>query len=60
MKSLERKTNFPVMFDALVHLQFETSLKAKNNSVGLPLCTIIQDGNKEYEVQTEGFNLKKR
>ena len=60
MKSLERKTHFPVTFDALGHLQFETSLKANNNSFGLPLCTITQDGNKEYEVQTEGFNLKKR
>ena len=56
MKSLKQKTNFPVTFDKLGHLQFETSLKANNNSVGLPFCTITQDGNKEYE----GFNLKKR
>ena len=60
MKSLQQKTHFPVTFDALGRLQFETSLKANNNSVGLPLYTITQDGNKENEVQTEGFNLKKR
>ena len=41
-------------------LQFETSLKADNNSVDLPLSTIAQDGNKETEVQTEGFTLEKR
>ena len=60
MKPLQQKTHFPVTFDALRRFQFETSLKANNNSVGFPLSTIIQDGNKENEVQTVGFNLKKR
>ena len=60
MKSLQQKTPFPVTFDTLGRLQFETSLKASNKSVGLPLSTITQDGNKENEVQTKGFNLKKR
>ena len=60
MKSLKQKTNFPVTFDKLGHLQFETSLKANNNSVGFPLSTIAQDGNKENEIQSEGFDLKKR
>ena len=50
MKSLQQKTRFPVTFDALGRLQFETFLKANNNSVGLPLSTITQDGNKENEV----------
>ena len=50
MKSLQQKTRFPVTFDALGRLQFETLLKANNNSVGLPLSTITQDGNKENEV----------
>ena len=36
MKSLKQKTNFPVTFDKLGHLQFEASIKANNNSVGLP------------------------
>ena len=60
MKSLEQKTHFPVTFDTLGRLQFETSLKANNNSVDLPLSTVTQDSNKENEVQTEDFNLKKR
>ena len=60
MKSLQQKTHFPVTFDTLGHLQFEISLKENNNSVVLPLSTITQDGNKENEVQPEGFNLKKR
>ena len=60
MKSLQQKTHFPVTFDTLGRLRFETSLKANNNSVGLPLSTITQDVNKDTEVQTEGFNLKKR
>ena len=60
MKSLQQKTHFLVTFDTLGRLQFETSLKANNNSVGLPLSTIAQDGNKETEVQTEGFSLEKR
>ena len=47
MKSLRQKTHFPVTLDALGRLQYETSLKANNNSVGLPLSTITQDGNKE-------------
>ena len=55
MKSLQQKTHFPVTFDTLGRLQFETSLKADNNSVDLPLSTIAQDGNKETEVQTEGL-----
>ena len=60
MKSLKQKTHFPVTFDTLGRLQFETSLKADNNSVDVPLSTIAQDGNKETQVQTEGFNLEKR
>ena len=60
MKSLQQKIHFPVTFDTLGRLQYETSLKANNNSVGLPLSTITQDGNKETDVQTGGFNLKKR
>ena len=59
MKSLQQKIHFPVTLDALGRLQFETSLKANNNSVGLPLSTITQDGNKENEVETEGFHSKK-
>ena len=59
MKSLRQKTHFPVTLDALGRLQYETSLKANNNSVGLPLSTITQDGNKENEVETEGFHSKK-
>ena len=47
MKSLQQKTHFPVKFDTLRHLQFETFLKANNNSVDLPLSMIIQDCNKE-------------
>ena len=58
MKSLQQKTHFPVTFDSLGRLQFETSLKVNNNSVDLPLSTIMQDGNTKTEVQTEGFNLK--
>ena len=46
MKPLRQKTHFPVMFDKDGRLQFETSLKANNNSIGLPLSTIAQDGNK--------------
>ena len=60
IKSLQQKTHFPVTFDTFGCLQFETSLKANNNSVGLSLSTITQDGNKENEVETESFNLKKR
>ena len=60
MKSLQQKTPFPVTSDTLGRLQFETYLKANNKSVGLPSSTITQDGNKENEVQTKGFNLKKR
>ena len=60
MKSLQQKTHFPVTFDTLGLLQFERSSKVNNISVGLPLSTVTQDGNKENEVQTEGFNLKKR
>ena len=56
MKSLQQKTPFPVTSDTLGRLQFETYLKANNKSVGLPLSTITQDGNKE----NKGFNLKKR
>ena len=58
MKSLQQKTHFSVTFDSFGRLQFETSLKVNNNSVGLPLSTIMQDGNRKTEVQTEGFNLK--
>ena len=58
MKPLQQKTHFPVTFDSLGRLQLETSLKVNNNSVGLPLSTIMQDGNTKTEVQTEGFNLK--
>ena len=60
MKSLQQKTHFQVTFNTHGRLQFETSLKANNNSIGLPLSTITQDGNKENEVQTLDFNLKKR
>ena len=49
MKSLQQKTHFPVTFDTLGRSKFETSIKANNDSVGLPLSTV-----------TEGFNLKKR
>ena len=34
-------------------------VKKKRKKRSLPLSTITQDGNKENEVQTEGFNLKK-
>ena len=47
------------MFNMVGRLQFETFLKANNNSVSLQLSTITQDGNKENEIQTECFNLKK-
>ena len=50
MKSLQQKIHFPVTFDTLGRLRFETSLKANNNSVGLPLSTITQDVNKDTEV----------
>ena len=60
VKSLRKKTHFPVTFDKHGRLQFETSLKANNNSIGLPLSMITQDGNKELGVQTQDFNLKKR
>ena len=48
MKSLQQEKHFPAAtFDTLGRLQFEISLKANNNSVGLPLSTITQDSNKE-------------
>ena len=53
MYSLQQKTHFlAVTLDTLGRLQFGTSLKANNNSVGLPLSTITQDDNKENEVLT--------
>ena len=60
MKSLRQKTHFPVTFDIHGRLQFKTSLKANDNSIGLPLSTIKQDGNKKNKVRTLDFNLKKR
>ena len=60
MKSLRQKIHFLITFDKHRRLQFETSLKANNNSIGLPLSTITQDSNKENEVKAQDFNLKKR
>ena len=57
MKSLRQKTDFPVTLDTHGRLQFETFLKANNNSFDLPLPMITQNGNKENEVKTQGFNL---
>ena len=60
MKSLRQKTHFPVTFNMHGRFQFKTSLKANDNSIGLSLSTITQDGNKKNEVQSLDFNLKKR
>ena len=49
IKSLRQKTHFPVTFDTHGRLQIETSLKANNNSFGLPLSMITQDGIKKMK-----------